>query len=178
MNKIKLYLIVSCFAALMFASSCGDDAGDSPKKNDVPQDTTPTVVIDSSNGFILGDDQYFVANLSKTNSSVSYDENDNATTINISGTDLDGEPIIINVKFPGQSTGSWMFEDANSTTALSIRKFNNTKLYASDPSDANGKLVVTKYGAVGETIEGTFSGLFKESISSIEVSNGTFKLER
>ena len=71
-----------------------------------------------------------------------------------------------------------MFEDANSTTALSIRKFNNTKLYASDPSDANGKLVVTKYGAVGETIEGTFSGLFKESISSIEVSNGTFKLER
>ncbi len=178
MKTIRLNVIICSLVGLFAFASCGDDGGDPPANSDNNKDTTPTVVIDSTNGFILGDDQYFVANINSTNSYASFNDGENNTSVYVTGTDQAGDPVTINITFPGQSKGTWNFSEGNTITALSIKKFSAEQLYASDISDPDGKLIVTKYGAVGETIEGTFSGLFKQSISSILVSNGTFKIVR
>ena len=90
---------------------------------------------------------------------------------------VNGYSIII--AFPGKSTG--IPSEVNIALVMTAEKRTLTA------SSADGDLTVnvTKYGAVGDVLEGTFSGKFKqmnpatgEQYGDVTVSNGTFKVYR
>jgi len=83
------------------------------------------------------------------------------------------------IGFPGKSTG--VPGHATIVLVLPVEK----RTLSADSEDGSLILAITKYGAVGDVIEGTFSGKFKqlnsqtaEQYGDVTVSNGVFKIYR
>ncbi len=87
---------------------------------------------------------------------------------------------ILSVNVFGGSTGTFPFlDDGNTGTRWAQISLDNSSSDRSNSVAGEGSVTITKFGAVGEKIEGTFSGKFITFKGEIKVvTNGTFSAIR
>ena len=91
-----------------------------------------------------------------------------------------GDSTMLELVFPGTSTGTFSFFADSTGVAISRGTGSSTRAFVS--GQGGGQIVVTSYGAVGGSIVGTFSGKLYEvkntGLDSVTVSNGSFNAMR
>lgn len=104
-----------------------------------------------------------------------YIQSENAVTCVIS----DGTKSF-SVNVYGGTLGTFQFLNiGNADTRWGQISFGSSFTELSGSLPGQGSVIITKYGAVGEKIEGTFSGKFMTSKGvMIDVTNGTFSVTR
>jgi hypothetical protein len=80
-------------------------------------------------------------------------------------------------RFPGTSTGTWEYEG---DSILSFTYMRDGEYYYPDLAGETS-VTITTYGAVGETIEGTFTAYVKDDTTGtvfLELTDGVIKVKR
>lgn len=181
MKKINLLILLLFVGAMFVQYGCGDDTPPPPPpKKEEPKDTIKdTTTKDPINlKFILGVKTYNVitAGTSKAN----YDAAENQTIIFIEGAnDKDNTPIFLELKIPGKVVGSTSFPNLTVSLGEGDPSSVTYRLYQGDPNAPNKFTVtITKYGEVGDYIEGTFTGTLITNTNPTLTKNGYFKVKR
>lgn len=92
------------------------------------------------------------------------------------------DTVLVEVIFPGSSVNNYAWIDYHDTTTISgvgVIYFNSDGNHEFYVPTAGGNTNITKYGVVGETVEGSFSGSVEDIVSASTISiSGTFKSTR
>lgn len=180
MKKINLLILLLFVGAMFVQYGCGDDTPPPPPKKEEPKDTIKdTITKDPINlKFILGVKTFNVrtAGTSKAN----YDAGQNQTIIFLEGSnDGDNTPIFLELKIPGNAVGSTSFPNLTVQLGEGDPSTITYRDYAGDPNAPNKFTVtITKYGEVGDYIEGTFTGTLLRSLNPTPTKDGYFKVKR
>jgi len=180
MKKINLLILLLFVGAIFVQYGCGDDTPPPPPpKKEEPKDTTDTTTKDPINlKFTLGVKTFNVrtASTSKAN----FDAGQNQTIIYITGSnDADNTPIFLELKIPGNAVGSTSFPNLTVQLGEGDPSSITYRDYAGDPNAPNKFTVnITKYGAVDDYIEGTFTGTLLRSLNPTPTKDGYFKVKR
>ncbi len=180
MKNIK-YLLIALMISPIFVvgTGCGGEVVD-PE----PKDTTPVVQLDSPTaGFTASFDNYQLV-VDQSKSVANYQDASKRTSIVIVGESHDGhggsnisDKAEIEVVFDGDKAA--VFTEATPGFLCSIKTGEGAKETEFQTSGGSSFILeITKYGAPGEMIEGTFSGTLKAGISSKQFSKGYFKIKR
>ncbi len=178
MKFIKI-LILGAFImpALLLSSGCGDDTSTPPAKNDDNNNNTTDPIVYTS--FKMGLYFYQLV-LTTTGNTANYKTAFDITRIIITGNDSKQGKTEVLMEFPGNKPGIFKQADEDDVL-LEITGNKGDKVkevtYQTDP-ETNLIINVLEYGAVGDTIRGTFSGKLKVGINSYLVKEGKFAVQR
>jgi hypothetical protein len=178
MKNITLILLLFSAAALTMTTGCGsDDTSTTPSDN--TQDSTPTVSIENQIQIGL---ELFKLNEEVDRTFGEYTTRDTSTYISVFGNDANYGDASFNITFPGQTTGTFVTEVGSSDVDFqagageegTIRR----EVYSASGSTMT--IIVTEYGAVGDHIKGTFSGVVKNGKTgqSVNITKGKFDVIR
>lgn len=175
MNKWFLWLSsILVMTIFIFLSGCAKKSSNNP--------VSPTNPTTGSGSVTLNGDGYNNTNVSFSYGAAAYSVSDQATLGLFYGA-VGNDSLMIVVEFAGQGTGDHMWQEFTDTTStitgVGIYVYGSsgsTKYYV---PKAGGKTSVSKYGAVGDTIEGSFSGTVRDAVTSNTVTiSGSFKALR
>ena len=177
-NKILSCLSVAAVLFFLTLTGCS-------KKSSNPVDPTNSVTSASVSGSVtLNGGDYSNTVMNYAFGAGGYSTNDQSTACVMyatSGTDS----LYIVVSFAGSSTGNYQWQGFTEDSlnyyidgvGISVYKSNGSYSYLLPQSGGNTN--ITKYGAVGETIEGSFSGTLQDPLGSTTVTvSGSFKVVR
>ncbi len=178
MKKIATILLALVSLTAMFGNTgCGSDPITKPSILDTAGTDTivPRTIF---NQMKVGLKLYDLA-ISDEASFAVYNVGTNTTFIYVSGNDITNGEADFNIKFPGNMTdtftthneGGLVFECGTGTIG-DIRR----QEYSADNSALTA--IVNEYGAVGERIKGTFSGVVKIGTNSVNLTGGKFDVLR
>lgn len=180
MKKINVLIILLVFGTIFAQMGCGDDTPPPPPKKEEPKDTTDKDTTKEEINFkiTLGvkTHEVITASTSIANYSAASDE----TTVYIEGVDAnDGTPFVFELEFKGKEPNEFIFPNLTVRVAEGVPGSLTYKEYAGDPNASQKFTVnVTKYGAVGDYIEGTFTGNLLRNLNPTPTRNGYFKVKR
>lgn len=177
MKYIKALVLMAMIAPAFIAiTGCGDDPEPPVQKPDTTNNNTDPIILTS---FKMGLYSYeLVVNQSKT--TANYNNASDLTKIVITGDDASRGKTEVKIDFPGKTIGTFKQADgAKVLLEITTNKSDPIKevTYQTDP-ETNLIIGITEYGAVGDTIRGTFSGKLKVGINSYQVQNGKFAVVR
>jgi hypothetical protein len=174
-RKLKIHFItlfISTSCAFMLNCDSPDDSND--KKNQ----TTLLLSLLANNGTITCEED--VAATSYNNDASGFYFSFSSS----SGTAIGGESNAIAnrfiiISFKSQTTGTYSGSGSPADNYISIAD-GMTNTWYSNRAGGSVSITVTKYGAVGDKIEGTFSGTLKDSGGSgtLTLMNGKFSVRR
>ena len=178
MRKISLFLLLFSDASLIMTTGCGsDDTTTTPTVNN--QDSTPTVTIDNQIQIGL---ELFKLNEETDRTFGEYETRDTSTYISVFGNDPNYGDASFNITFPGQTTGTFVTVSGSSDVDFQAGAGEEGTIYREEYSASGSTMtiVVTEYGAVGEHIKGTFSGVVKNGRTgqSVNITKGKFDVIR
>jgi hypothetical protein len=181
MKKINILIVLFVFGAIFAQVGCSDDdtPPPPPPKNDTKdttdKDTTPAEI---NFKVTLGVKTFEVETLAT--SVANYESNNDETVVYITGSDVkDNTPIVFELKFKGNEEGTFVFPNLNVQLTEGNPGTITFREYVGDPNASQKFTVnITKYGAVGEYIEGTFSGNLLRNLNPTPTRNGYFKVKR
>jgi hypothetical protein len=179
MKKITLILFLFSAAALIMTTSCGSDDNTTTPSNNNSQDSTPTANINNQIQIGL---ELFKFNEDKNRTFGEYNSRDTTTYISVFGNDPNYGDASFNITFPGQTTGSFVTVIGSSDVDFQAGAGEEGTIYREEfsASGSTMNIEVTEYGAVGEQIKGTFSGVVKNGRTgqSVNISKGKFDVIR
>lgn len=110
-----------------------------------------------------------------------YDAGADQTVVYIVGDDIsaqDNGRAEIEIRFPGNAAGS--FKQANSDDVLLevATGVSPARIVYGQDNNSNVEITCTDFGAVGDTIWGTYKGLLKSGINSRQIDKGEFAVVR
>lgn len=178
MKKITLFLLLFSVASLIMTTGCGsDDTTTTPTDNN--QDSTSTVTIDNQIQIGL---ELFKLNEETDRTFGEYDMRDTSTYISVFGNDPNYGDASFNITFPGQTTGTFVTVNGSSDVDFQAGAGEEGTIYREEYSASGSTMtiVVSEYGAVGEHIKGTFSGVVKNGRTgqSVNITKGKFDVIR
>ena len=178
MKNITLVLLLINAAALTLTTGCGDDTT-TTQPNDNNQDSTPTVTIENQIQIGL---ELFKLNEEVDRTFGEYITRDENTYISVFGNDQNFGDASFNITFPGKTTGTFVTEVGSSDVDFQAGAGEEGTIRREEYSASGSTvtIVVTEYGAIGEHIKGTFSGIVKNGKTgqSVNISRGKFDVIR
>ena len=178
MKKITLILLLTFTAALIMTTGCGsDDTSSTPNNNN--QDSTPTVTLENQIQIGL---KLFKLNEETDRTFGEYDTRDTSTYISVFGNDANHGDASFNITFPGQTTGTFVTVNGSSDVDFQAGSGEEGTVRREEfsASGSTMTIIVTEYGAIGEHIKGTFSGVVKNGKTgqSVNITKGIFDVIR
>ena len=167
MKKLFAYAVAIGLAGFIY-SGCGDD--NSSPAGGTTQTTSGTA------SFTLNGAGF--SNQSFTVSGVIGGFEDNQTGL-AGGNPSAENQAVLNIGFPGSSTGTFQFNNDDTGIGVSLGSGASTRSFES--ISGTGQVVVTTYGNVGGNVVGTFSGkLYGGSSTALDTVtvNGSFNAQR
>ena len=171
MKNVVFVLCVVC-VALSFVGCSKDEAPTNSNNNNNNSNNTTTT---HASATIDGSSTFSIPIGASSMARGYYIQSENAVTCVFS----DGvKSLSVNVF--GGTTGSFPFlEDGNKEKRWAQISFGNSLSDMSASIAGEGSVTITKFGAIGEKIEGTFSGKFMTFKGEMKVvTNGTFSATR
>ena len=180
MKKITLILLLFSATALIMTTGCGSDEDPTTSSNNNnPQDSTPTTSIDNQIQIGL---ELFKFNEDIDRTFGEYNSRDTSTYISVFGNDPNYGDASFNITFPGQTTGSFVTVVGSSEVDFQAGAGEEGTIYREEfsASGSTMNIEVTEYGAIGEHIKGTFSGIVKNGRTgqSVNITKGKFEVIR
>ena len=167
MKSIRFLFVLPLiiFTSLFFI---GGSCTDTSLQNDVTF-TADGQPVTFDKGILYSDDEPFAVQDTVVNATYIYASSESASdTLN-----LPDNYILIRVLIT--DTGSWQLLAA---VILAVWYYEDGVQYiAITPGDTT-TITITKYGDVGDTIEGTFSSKVRDNGNTIEITDGQFKVKR
>jgi len=163
---MKRFIALFGFLAFVLLVSCSKNSTNpTDDNNNNPNLGTNAAVVTSNKG-----------NLAFKTGLAVYDKPFDVTEITFAGYVPTGnEPSLgymINLSFTGNKTGVFQLNDDNGIIMML-----NFVVYAS--VEGTGKITITRFGPVGSTVEGSFSGKFQSATGDeLTVTNASFKATR
>ncbi|MCB9262783.1 MAG: hypothetical protein H6607_10450 [Flavobacteriales bacterium] len=180
------YIFGAFIAAPLFFVGTGSLlTGCGPETIVDPIDTPPTPVVKDTAGFgfTVSFKDYQVL-IDKSQTICYYDKVSDITTINgigYSTKDKLGATITskaeILIEFPGKSIANFDQNSANFKLEIATGE-NATRIESKNDGTGAVDLKVTKYGEVGQKVEGTFTATLKSGINQRSFTKGHFSIER
>lgn len=158
----------------IFLSGCAKKSSNNPVSPD--NQTTGTGSI-TMNG-----DGYNNTKVSFGYGAAGFSISDQATMAILYGA-VGNDSLMIVVQFAGQGTGDQVWQEFTDTssniTGVGIYVYGSSGSYKYYVPKAGGKTSVSKYGTVGDTIEGSFSGTVRNAVTSNTITiSASFKALR
>ncbi len=175
MKKWSFWLSsILVMAILIFLSGCSKKSSDNP--------VSPNNPTTGSGSITMNGDGYNNTKINFGYGVAGYSISDQATMAIFYGS-TGNDSLMIVVEFAGQGTGdhAWQeFSDTSSTIiGVGIYVYGSSGSYNYYVPKAGGKTSVSKYGSIGDTIEGSFSGTVKHPVTSNTITiSGSFKAMR
>jgi hypothetical protein len=162
-------LFISATCAFMLNCDSPDDG------NDKKIQTTLLLSLLANNGTITCEEDGAAASYNNDASGFYFSFSSSGTAIGGGSNAIANRSVIIS--FKSQTTGTYSGAGSPADNYICIAD-GMTFTWASNRAGGSATITVTKYGSVGDTIEGTFSGTLKDSGGSgtLTIMNGKFSV--
>jgi hypothetical protein len=181
MKKITTIILALVSLTAMFGTiGCSSDPVTKPSTTDTTDTTdTDTVVIKTVFNQIKVGLEFYDLDISEASSFAVYNAASNTTLLFVKGNDPVFGDADFNLEFPGNMTETFTtHNDGGLTFDCGTGALGDIQRQEYSADNSAFTAIITEYGAVGEQVKGTFSGVVKIGTNSVNVTEGKFDVVR